>query len=293
MFLAGASSSAAIFRIIDRFRGTLILDEADFYNSDVHADIVKILNSGYRRHFPVLRAEPNGNGKYEVIPYEGFGPKLIANRRRYQDPALESRMLTLEMAGLTDDRVPLTLPPTFFTDARSLRNRLLRYRLERWQPFSPVDAHARERLLDPRMNQMLLPLLALASSPRERDILLAFARTYQHQVRTDMAAQEPALILQALLNVYRRQGLKLLGAQEHGLRVADVAEEAARLLAQEDGTPDPVSPYTPKKVGHILRRELYLLTKKRGGVTWVLWDEERVRAVCRYFGLPFGEEDEA
>ena len=43
-FASGASTVSPIFHILDAFRGTLILDEADFRFSDEKAEIVKVLN---------------------------------------------------------------------------------------------------------------------------------------------------------------------------------------------------------------------------------------------------------
>jgi hypothetical protein len=55
----GAASNASIFRIIDEWRGTFALDEADFSKSAEWSDIIKILNCGYKQGNPVLRAEGN------------------------------------------------------------------------------------------------------------------------------------------------------------------------------------------------------------------------------------------
>ena len=57
IFASGASTVSPLFRIIDSFQGTLIIDEGDFRLSDERAEIVKILNNGNARGFPVLRTE--------------------------------------------------------------------------------------------------------------------------------------------------------------------------------------------------------------------------------------------
>src|SRR5574343_1233232 len=61
MFVSGASTSSPIFRVIDMFRGTLIVDEADFAKSDAAVEIVKIINVGYAKGGVVLRAEKAEN----------------------------------------------------------------------------------------------------------------------------------------------------------------------------------------------------------------------------------------
>jgi hypothetical protein len=42
-----------IFHTLDAFKGTLIIDEADFRFSDERAEIVKILNNGNVQGMPV------------------------------------------------------------------------------------------------------------------------------------------------------------------------------------------------------------------------------------------------
>src|SRR3989454_5152262 len=57
IFASGASTVSPLFRILDSMRGTLIVDEGDFRFSDEKAELVKILNNGNGRGFPVLRSE--------------------------------------------------------------------------------------------------------------------------------------------------------------------------------------------------------------------------------------------
>src|SRR5881398_2663732 len=53
IFASGASTVSPLFRILDSMRGTLIVDEGDFRFSDEKAELVKILNNGNGRGFPV------------------------------------------------------------------------------------------------------------------------------------------------------------------------------------------------------------------------------------------------
>jgi len=79
IFASGATTPAPIFRILEQFRGTLVLDEADFKDSSSWVEMVKLLNNGYRPGMPVLRADKE-NGKWYPRSYQVFGPKLIATR---------------------------------------------------------------------------------------------------------------------------------------------------------------------------------------------------------------------
>ena len=89
IFASGASTVSPLFHLIDTFRGTLIIDEADFRFSDEKSEIAKILNNGNVRGFPVLRTEVSNNREFNPRAFHVFGPQLVATRGYYQDAALE------------------------------------------------------------------------------------------------------------------------------------------------------------------------------------------------------------
>jgi hypothetical protein len=125
IFASGASTVSPLFRILDSFRGTLVIDEGDFRLSDERAEIVKILNNGNAKGFPVLRSEATRNrGEFNPRAYEVYGPKLIATRGYFEDRALESRCLTEETGqGTLRDDIPISLPPEHKEEALRLRNK--------------------------------------------------------------------------------------------------------------------------------------------------------------------------
>src|SRR3989441_102809 len=130
IFASGASTVSPLFRILDAFRGTLIIDEGDFRLSDEKTEIIKILNNGNAKGFPVLRSEVTGNGKeFNPRAYAVFGPKLVATRGFFEDRALESRCLTEEMGQLRlRDDIPINLTPAHKEEALHIRNKLLLFR---------------------------------------------------------------------------------------------------------------------------------------------------------------------
>src|SRR5690606_35505509 len=64
MFVSRASTTSPIFRMIDMFQRTLVIDEADFRNSDAKAEIIKILNVCYYRGGGVLRSEKDPTNEH-------------------------------------------------------------------------------------------------------------------------------------------------------------------------------------------------------------------------------------
>ena len=106
-----------------------MLDEADFRFSDQTAELTKILNNGNAVGFPVLRSVPNDKKLYDPRAFSVFGPKLIAMREFFRDPALESRFLTETMGREPPAKgIPISLPDSFAAEATALRSKLLAYR---------------------------------------------------------------------------------------------------------------------------------------------------------------------
>ncbi|MEM8971891.1 MAG: hypothetical protein AAGD43_07520 [Pseudomonadota bacterium] len=172
IFASGASTVAPLFHMLDLFRGTLILDEADFRYSDEKAELTKIFNNGNMRGAPVLRARMNSKREFDPHVFQVFGPKVMAMRGEFEDAALESRFITHEThpAPIRPD-LPISLPDTFAAESAQLRNKLLMFRFEYWRKLSaPSDLPIAS--LPPRTLQMLLPILTLADDARERTLLL-------------------------------------------------------------------------------------------------------------------------
>jgi len=126
MRASGALTSAPIFRMINKWHGTLIVDEADFEKSDETASIVKILNCGFERGRPVLRCNQEDANCIETLPT--FCPKLLGTRQSFKDKALEARCLTEQMKQTRRKDIPRQLPRRFFEAEAELRARLLGFR---------------------------------------------------------------------------------------------------------------------------------------------------------------------
>jgi hypothetical protein len=62
--------------MLDSFHGTLIVDEGDFRFSDEKAEVVKILNNGNVKGFPVLRSESDGKREFNPKAYHCSGLNL-------------------------------------------------------------------------------------------------------------------------------------------------------------------------------------------------------------------------
>ncbi|MCE5311429.1 MAG: hypothetical protein LLG20_27650 [Acidobacteriales bacterium] len=254
IFASGASTVSPIFRILDSFRGTLIVDEGDFRFSDERADIVKILNNGNAGGFPVLRSESQNNKEFSPKAFSVFGPKIIATRNYFEDRALETRCLTEETGGrkLRND-IPLNLGKEWKLAARQLRNKLLMFRFKNFGKCE-IDAKLIDRTIEPRLAQLFAPLLTVIDEPVAKERLLDLARDYHRDLIAERSADAEAQVLEVIRD--------LLSESEDG--VVSVKRITASFVERHADDYD--RKITPKWIGSLIRRNLQLRTHKSHGI---------------------------
>lgn len=280
MFVSGASTVSPMFRIIDAFQGTLILDESDFRLSDDKAEIVKILNNGNAVGFPVLRSEATPTKEFNPRAFTVFGPKVIATRRDFEDQALESRCITEVMTGLPPRaEIPLALPPSFDAEARALRDQLLMYRFRNFPSMASTAVnHGPD--LEARVAQVFAPLLAVALDDASRARLTAIATKQTKVLRSDRSVSIEAQLLDTI-NDMRAEGA--------ALQIRDItARFAERFGADYD------RPVTARWIGSQLRKRLSLVPVKSHG-TYLLpaSEETKLRSLYRRYEIGSSSDSEA
>lgn len=179
---SGATTSAPIFRIIDKWRGTLIFDEADFAKTDENQDIIKIINQGYERGKFIMRCDKENNN--QVNFFDPFCPKILATRNPFQDKATESRCITQVMEGTEKKEIPLNLNKEFFEEALKLRNKLLMWRFNNYFKIEPdkiVDFDLGE--LESRIKQIVTSFVSLFSNDNKQlELFKQFITRHQEEI---------------------------------------------------------------------------------------------------------------
>src|SRR5262249_39605663 len=129
--------------------------------------------------------------------FQVFGPKIVASRGSYEDKGLESRFLTEEMGSrqMRSD-IPINLPESFTEEARELRNKLLLYRFHRRMEVK-LDESLADPALEPRLNQILLPLLSVVADDGLRTELKSMAQ----EVQRDLVAARGLLVEAQILEI--------------------------------------------------------------------------------------------
>lgn len=253
IFASGASTVSPLFRLLDIFRGTLIIDESDFRISDEKAEVVKILNNGNGLGFPVLRSEANGRGEFNPRAYHVFGPKLVATRGFFTDRALESRCLTEELGQrkLRDD-IPISLPERHPAEALRLRNKLLLFRLRNLGTCAVRDDLV-DPTIEPRLNQIFVPLLSVVDDEATRERLRDLARRYAEDAVADRGLDTEAQVLEVIADLL---------AVDDGprLTVKDITEAFIERFGEEYERK-----VTNRWIGSVLRKKLGLIPRKSDG----------------------------
>jgi len=235
---------------------------------------VKILNNGNVRGLPVLRTMMNNQREFNPRAFQVFGPKIVATRGSYDDKGLESRFITEEMGSrkLRSD-IPINLPETFKNEARELRNKLLLYRFHRRFDVK-LDASLADPKLEPRLNQILLPLLSVVADENLRTDLRSIAL----EAQLGLVAERGLLVEAQVLEVLA----ELMAASERP--VIPVADVATGLIERYGTEYD--RPITNRWVGGILRKRLNIHTYKSHGVYAVPMDERsKIELLCDRYGV--------
>lgn len=253
IFASGASTVSPLFRILDAFQGTLVLDESDFRLSDERAEIVKILNNGTAHGFPVLRSEVNGKHEYDPRAYTVYGPKVIGTRGLFQDRALESRCITEDLGfrSVRDD-IPLSLPSVFHVQALELRNKLLLYRFRNRHRLGDLTGTI-DRELEPRISQIYAPLLATVADDGNAEQIRELARASSSQLVQDRGMDVEAQVLEVLHDLVSK-------SPDKALPLGQVAVAFSQRFGDETDWKA-----NPRWIGGVLRRRLQLRPYKSHG----------------------------
>jgi hypothetical protein len=223
---------------------------------------------------PVLRTMMNRQREFNPQAFQVFGPKIVATRGSYEDRALESRFITEEMGArqLRTD-IPINLPDSFAEEARELRNKLLLYRFHRRHEVR-LDESLVDLRLEPRQNQILVPLLSVVSDEGLRQELRSMALDMQMGLIAERGLLVEAQVLEILA--------ELMETSQRP--VVPVAEVVTGLIERYGGEYDRL--VTNRWVGGILRKGLNVQTYKSHGVYVVPATERtKVEILCDRYGV--------
>lgn len=238
--LVADMTPAALYRVCDSVRPTLLLDELDLDGTIRSRETGRLLRSGSSRGGRVLRKDK---------AYDLFGPKVIVSRQEPSDAALASRALIVAMRPSDRDRPPLDEALLDEIAAR-LQPRLFAFRLRNYsQVKSPQFTADR---LTPRMRDIAraLAIPCLGNAELE-SVVVDTLRPQDAQAKLKRSGEPEWVVATALYTLCHRA--------TNYWTVNEITSEVRDVL----GNSGESYQLAPRKVGDILR-SLGFATEKLG-----------------------------
>jgi hypothetical protein len=201
MMVAGNLTPAVIFRLINKWRGTLIIDECDQDKSDETNAFIKIMNCGYEKGRAISRCDKNDPNKIDF--FYVYGCKVITTRKRFTDKATEARCMTAIMSETTRTDIKEVLTQQFFDKTTELRNKLLMWRFRNYDLIDPDAGNNIDLVgIEPRLRQVNRAFLSLiAHSPEKVEAFKLKLKEYQENILYERAMSFEGRIINALANL--------------------------------------------------------------------------------------------
>jgi len=232
--ISGAVTPAPIYRIIEQWKPTLIVEEGDVKHSNEKNEFITILNCGFERNKPVLRCNKENPDNLET--YDVFCPKIIATRYRFEDVALESRCITIEMKPTRREDIPILLPKRFYEKRKELQKKLLKFRLD---TYFLINSDVSERLqkelhrdIDKRLLQATGPLLCLTNVPGLDKVYKDFIESYNVKLIEERGDSTTGIIVNALFDLIKIE-IENKDLQDLKITPADVSTYITEKLKED------------------------------------------------------------
>lgn len=199
--MSGAATISPVYRVLDKWGPTALMEESDLKGSDESNEMIKIINCGIERGRPVMRSDQEN---YDTVRFfDPYGPKVFAARYPFKDNATEGRCLTCNMEETTRSDIPPELPSNFYDEAQAFRNKLVTYRLKNYLSLPRDRENILPATLEPRVKQMGLPLTVLFTGKDDPAYqrFEQFLVWYQKQLRETRANSFTGLVVATLIDL--------------------------------------------------------------------------------------------
>jgi hypothetical protein len=214
LFTSGATTSSPVFRMIDKWGGSIIMDEADFQKTDESQEIIKIINQGYEKGKFIMRCDQNDARKVQF--FDPFSPKVIATRKPFTDKAVESRCITQVMTGTKRKDIKFTLTEEFFSEAQSIRNKLLTWRFQNYYLIDPSINHdVGISDLEPRVQQVVSSYVAMFGTDQEAmEKFKTFIAEYQKDLIEERSNSFHGQVVKGIYDLFHEKGMLEISAYD-------------------------------------------------------------------------------
>jgi hypothetical protein len=267
--MGASTTTASLFRLMDKYRGTGILDEANFQDTGNSSDLVKILNAGYDHNGVVPRCNSN---TYEPELYNVFGPKIMAGHTLFSDPGLNSRFISTRSYRSKRKDLDSNMERAELL-AGPLRNDLLRFRLDYFNNIDPYQEVEGTLHFDARFREIFNPLLLACGEKAIPLELKGYLQGLNHQRVLSYQSSDEGLVVHEITNQIK--------AGKSFIRPGEVA----RIITNRDGFE-----ISAEKVGRIFL-DLGMDDRKRtsGSMVYKI-DPDRAEELAFQYGFDYKSE---
>jgi hypothetical protein len=319
MSLSGASSVSSFFRMVNKYKGTVMIDEGDLQKSDTTQDVIKFYNQGAMKGRPITKMVdvvlPDGRHDYQEVAFQTYCPKMNTLKKLMYDDAVTSRSIVIklqprETIELVKAGIPLNINEDIRNRAQAVRNLLVRYRMEKWQEEIEVNNSYYDLTISARMNQIAGSLLMMAEDePEQQEMIKENLREYYRESQISKSMTLEARVIEALWTIYTfmkdfvvyMDGVECIRTG----KVADVANQIINRMNSADGeadsddeddeSEDQNSRYKKKskpkamtahKVGQMVRNSIQLeTTKRKADGFYIKFDPIRLEGLAMRYGV--------
>lgn len=203
----GISTKSAAIRTHSKWQGTSIFNESDGILGDETNEFTRWVNNGFEVGNPIEMSVKDDPSKQEI--FDTFGPKLFASKRPFQDPATESRVISIDMKETDRDDIPTYLPEDLDQEALKIRNKLLDFRFRNYWSIEAIKEpdYIKEMNVESRIKQVSLPLLPIIEQHGEEAIegFKDYLRGRQKSVTKQRAQSEEGQVFNKLHDIATRE----------------------------------------------------------------------------------------
>jgi len=168
--MATSMSAASLFRALEAWHPTLLLDETEIYNHENMVEVLALLNSGYRKGQFAIRVEKVEQGSLQIAMFDTFGFKVLAGTEELA-ATLQSRCIITSMSKAVRQ-------VRLFVDeerAQELRDKLLMYRFKKLgKNLETLDPDGLSQ--NARVIELFISLVQVAPNPEIKQRLLTCMR---------------------------------------------------------------------------------------------------------------------
>ena len=204
-FTCANITTAALFRVIEAHRPTLLLDEVDRYLA-ANEELNGVMNAGHTRRTARVIRLVERDKDYTPTPFNVFGGKCLAGLGKQQDTTMD-RSIVIKMEKRLDHEVVKKKPITFFDDQAGTRKGIARFAADNLMSAREMTVEV-PHLGNDRAQDNWTPLFIVAEliGGQWPDLCLSAYKAIEAISAADAIEQEPVAI-----RMFRELSTKLDG----------------------------------------------------------------------------------